>query len=172
MGTAQYFLVISFKLKMKCFVVVFAILASAAAESEPWLGYGYGGLGLGYGGYAGGLGYAAGYGYGSPVLAAAAVPAAVPAVAPVAAVASTATLKALPGVPTTSQYRKGDEYGNQVFGYNNPNSARTEGGNPAAGVVTGSYTTQDTLTVTSLSQLWDFKHTNFGISYIDAPKYS
>merc|ERR1712088_687585 len=109
---------------MKCFVVLFAIVASAAAEaeSEPWLGYGYGGyrgLGLGYGGaglgYSGlglgyGAGYASGYGY----------------------------------APTTSQFRKGDEYGNQAFGYNNPNSARSESGNPALGAVTGSYTNKAT----------------------------
>merc|ERR1712224_322051 len=101
------------------FVVVFAIIASAVAESESWLaygGYGYGGLGLGYAGA-----------YAAPALAAAAVPAAV----------STASVIAKPGVPSTSQYRKGDEFGNEQFGYDNINSARTEGGNPALGVVTG-----------------------------------
>jgi len=150
---------------MKCFVVLFAIVASAAAEaeSEPWLGYGYGGyrgLGLGYGGvglgYSGlglgyGAGYASGYGYAAPAVAAAAVP--VAAAAPVAVAApvayasgavSTASIRAAPGAPTTSQFRKGDEYGNEAFGYNNPNSARSESGNPALGAVTGSYTNKAT----------------------------
>merc|ERR1711981_838489 len=137
-----------FKLKMKCFAIFFAIIATAAAEataeaeSEPWLGYGYGGyggLGLGYGG-AGlgisglGLGYGAGiaggYGYAAP--------------APAAAV-STASLRAVPGAPTASQFRKGDEYGNQAFGYNNPNSARSESGNYNPPVsVSGSYTNKAT----------------------------
>merc|ERR1712088_341000 len=131
-----------FKLKMKCFAIFFAIIATAAAEaeSEPWLGYGYGGyggLGLGYGG-AGlgisglGLGYGAGiaggYGYAAP-----------------AAAVSTASLRAVPGAPTASQFRKGDEYGNQAFGYNNPNSARSESGNYNPPVsVSGSYTNKAT----------------------------
>merc|ERR1711981_1265921 len=143
-----------FKLKMKCFAIFFAIIATAAAEataeaeSEPWLGYGYGGyggLGLGYGG-AGlgisglGLGYGAGiaggYGYAAPAVATAALP--------VAAV-STASLRAVPGAPTASQFRKGDEYGNQAFGYNNPNSARSESGNYNPPVsVSGSYTNKAT----------------------------
>jgi len=109
---------------MKCFVVVFAIVASAVAESEPWLaygGYGYGGLGLGAAGA-----------YAAPALAAGAY--AVPAVP---AIASTSRLIARPGAPSTSQFRKGDEYGNEQFGYDNINSARSEGGNPALGVVTG-----------------------------------
>jgi len=148
---------------MKCFVVLFAIVAAAVAESDPWLGYGYGGyggLGLGYGGaglgYSGlglgyGAGYASGYGYAAPAVSAAAVP--VAAAAPVAVAApvayasgavSTASIRAAPGAPTTSQFRKGDEYGNQAFGYNNPNSARSESGNPALGAVTGSYTNKAT----------------------------
>merc|ERR1712241_1004745 len=129
-----------FKLKMKCFAIFFAIIATAAAEaeSEPWLGYGYGGyggLGLGYGG-AGlgisglGLGYGAGiaggYGYAAPAVAAAALPIAT-------------------GAPAASQFRKGDEYGNQAFGYNNPNSARSESGNYNPPVsVSGSYTNKAT----------------------------
>jgi len=143
---------------MKCFVVLFAIVAAAAAEaeSEPWLGYGYGGLGLGYGaglgyggaalGYGGlGLGYAAGYGYAAPAAAAVvAAPAPVAVAAPASGLVSTASVRAAPGAPTTSQFRKGDEYGNEAFGYNNPNSARAESGNPAAGVVTGSYTNKAT----------------------------
>merc|ERR1711977_242914 len=151
-----------FKLKMKCFAIFFAIIATAAAEaeSEPWLGYGYGGyggLGLGYGG-AGlgisglGLGYGAGiaggYGYAAPAVAAAALPiaaAAAYAVAAPAAAVSTASLRAVPGAPTASQFRKGDEYGNQAFGYNNPNSARSESGNYNPPVsVTGSYTNKAT----------------------------
>ena len=127
------------------------------------MGYGYGGyggLGLGYGGaglgYSGlglgyGAGYASGYGYAAPAVSAAAVP--VAAAAPVAVAApvayasgavSTASIRAAPGAPTTSQFRKGDEYGNQAFGYNNPNSARSESGNPALGAVTGSYTNKAT----------------------------
>merc|ERR1711981_959365 len=109
-----YFLVIPFQWKMKCFVVLFAIVASAVAESDPWLGYGYGGYGAGY---------ASGYGYAAPAVSAAAVP--VAAAAPVAVAApvayasgavSTASIRAAPGAPTTSQLRKGDEYGNQAFG--------------------------------------------------------
>merc|ERR1719295_2509305 len=111
---------------MKCFVVVAAVIASVVAEADPWLaygGYGYGGLGLGYAGA-----------YAAPALAAAAVPAAIPAVP---AAVSTSRVIAKPGVPSTSQFRKGDEYGNEQFGYDNINSARSEGGNPALGVVTG-----------------------------------
>merc|ERR1711981_683463 len=107
-----YFLVISFKWKMKCFVVLFAIVASAVAESDPWLGYGYGGAGLGYSGLGlgYGAGYASGYGYAAPAVSAAAVP--VAAAAPVAVAApvayasgavSTASIRAAPGAPTTSQ---------------------------------------------------------------------
>merc|ERR1711981_1145453 len=139
-----------FKLKMKCFAIFFAIIATAAAEaeSEPWLGYGYGGyggLGLGYG-----AGIAGGYGYAAPAVAAAALPlaAAAPAAYAVAAPAAavpTASLRAVPGAPTASQFRKGDEYGNQAFGYNNPNSARSESGNYNPPVsVSGSYTNKAT----------------------------
>merc|ERR1712241_185880 len=143
-----------FKLKMKCFAIFFAIIATAAAEaeSEPWLGYGYGGAGLGISGL--GLGYGAGiaggYGYAAPAVAAAALPiaAAAPAayaVAAPAAAVSTASLRAVPGAPTASQFRKGDEYGNQAFGYNNPNSARSESGNYNPPVsVSGSYTNKAT----------------------------
>jgi len=112
---------------MKCFVVVAAVIASVVAEADPWLaygGYGYGGLGLGYAGA-----------YAAPALAAA--PAAIPAVAAVPAAVSTSRVIAKPGVPSTSQFRKGDEYGNEQFGYDNINSARSEGGNPALGVVSG-----------------------------------
>ena len=84
-------------------------------------GYGYGGLGLGAAGA-----------YAAPALAAGAY--AVPAVP---AIASTSRLIARPGAPSTSQFRKGDEYGNEQFGYDNINSARSEGGNPALGVVSG-----------------------------------
>merc|ERR1712141_61580 len=139
----------SFELKMKCFAIFFAIIATAAAEaeSEPWLGYGYGGyggLGLGYGGAGlgiSGLGYGAGiaggYGYAAPAVAAAALP--------IAAAAPAASLRAVPGAPTASQFRKGDEYGNQAFGYNNPNSARSESGNYNPPVsVSGSYTNKAT----------------------------
>merc|ERR1712018_935411 len=131
-----------FKLKMKCFAIFFAIIATAAAEaeSEPWLGYGYGGyggLGLGYGGA--GLGISGlGLGYGAGIAGGYAA-----AALPIAAAAPAASLRAVPGAPTASQFRKGDEYGNQAFGYN-PNSARAESGNPAAGVVTGSYTNKAT----------------------------
>merc|ERR1711981_388271 len=139
-----------FKLKMKCFAIFFAIIAEATAEaeSEPWLGYGYGGyggLGLGYG-----AGIAGGYGYAAPAVSAAALPiaAAAPAayaVAAPAAAVSTASLRAVPGAPTASQFRKGDEYGNQAFGYNNPNSARSESGNYNPPVsVSGSYTNKAT----------------------------
>lgn len=142
---------------MKCFAIFFAIVATAVAESEPWLGYGYGGysgLGLGYGG-AGlgvsglglgyGAGYAGGYGYAAaaPAAYAVAAPATYAAAAPVSGLVSTASVRTAPGVPTTSQFRKGDEYGNEAFGYNNPNSARSESGYPG-GAVTGSYTNKAT----------------------------
>jgi len=50
---------------------------------------------------------------------------------------------AAPAVPsvTSSQYRSGDEYGNNAFGYSNINSARQEQGNDAG--VTGSYSYVD-----------------------------
>jgi len=104
-------------------------------------GLGYNGLGLGYG-----AGYAGGYGYAAPAAlpVAAAAPAAYAVAAPVSGLVSTASVRTAPGAPTTSQFRKGDEYGNEAFGYNNPNSARSEAGNPALGVVSGSYTNKAT----------------------------
>merc|ERR1711874_48933 len=56
----------------------------------------------------------------------------------VAAVADVSHLEPASGV-TASQYHAQDELGNYSFGYNNPNSARVETGNPQTGV-RGSYT--------------------------------
>ena len=112
-------------------------------------------------------GYAGAYGYASPIRAAiaplpiartyAAAPAltvaAAPAVvakpaivakaAPVAVAAAPAVVaKAAPaaaGVHAT-QYHAQDELSNYEFGYQNPNSARTEKGNAELGTVSGSYT--------------------------------
>ena len=56
---------------------------------------------------------------------------------------STASVKEINAIPTTYQFRKGDEKGNFEFGYDNPNSARSESGN-ANGGVTGSYTNKAT----------------------------
>merc|ERR1712141_27176 len=110
------FLVNTFKRKMKCFVVFFTIVASAMAE--PWLGLGAGLAGAPLLGA--GLGYAAGPGF------------------PASNLVSTASIRTVPAAPTTSQFRREDEFRNFEFGYDNPNSARSEAGN-AYGGVTGSY---------------------------------
>merc|ERR1719361_3394645 len=130
---------------MKCFVVLSALVAVSQAG---YIGTPYG-LGLGYAGA--GLGYAGAYGYASPIRAAiaplpirktyAAVPAVTVAAAPVlakaapvavaaapAVVAKAAPAIAAPGVHAT-QYHAQDELKNYEFGYQNPNSARTEKGN-------------------------------------------
>jgi len=73
-----------------------------------------------------------------------------PAVAPVAPVvspavspyASTATLKAVPAAPSTSQFHRQDEFGNYDYGYNNIHSGKFEGGNVQTGV-TGGYRYRD-----------------------------
>ena len=76
---------------------------------------------------------------------AAPVVAAAPAVAAVAApavVAKAAPAIAAPGVHAT-QYHAQDELSNYEFGYQNPNSARTEKGNAELGTVAGSYSYVD-----------------------------
>jgi len=76
---------------------------------------------------------------------AAPVVAAAPAVAAVAApavVAKAAPAIAAPGVHAT-QYHAQDELANYEFGYQNPNSARTEKGNAELGTVAGSYSYVD-----------------------------
>ena len=55
-----------------------------------------------------------------------------------AVVAKAAPAVAAPGVHAT-QYHAQDELRNYEFGYQNPNSARTEKGNAALGTVSGSY---------------------------------
>ena len=112
-------------------IALFAIVATTAAKSEPWLGYG--GLGLGWAGA---------HRFGGPFIGGAA---ALPAAAiPASGLVSTASVRASPGALSTSQFRKEDEFGNQAFGYDNVNTARSEGGNPALGVVSGSYTNKAT----------------------------
>merc|ERR1719422_2274967 len=78
----------------------------------------------------------------APAVAAPAVaaPAVVAKAAPVAVAAAPAI--AAPGVHAT-QYHAQDELRNYEFGYQNPNSARTEKGNAELGTVAGSYSYVD-----------------------------
>ena len=93
------------------------------AGPEPWLGLRQGIAG-GYAGNAG-LGYAGNAGF------------------PVSNLVSTSSIRTVPAAPTTTQYRREDEFRNFAFGYDNPNSARSESGQ-AYGGVTGSYTNKAT----------------------------
>ena len=79
----------------------------------------------------------------APVIAAPAVIAkAAPVVAAAPAVVAKAAPVAAPGVHAT-QYHAQDELSNYEFGYQNPNSARTEKGNAELGTVAGSYSYVD-----------------------------
>jgi len=148
---------------MRAFVVASLIAACRAEASLPlaYNGYALGGAVLPYASH--GALAAAHSVYGAPLAAAHSVyraplaaaaplvshvaPAvaveAAPAVAVTHAAAPAVTAVATPAVPTvhSSQYRAGDEFGNNAFGYSNINSARQEQGN--ANGVTGSYSYVD-----------------------------
>merc|ERR1712198_233768 len=137
---------------MRAFVVVSSILAACRAEASLPLAAGYGYAGVAPYATHGAIAAAhATYGvapayahaaYAPPVVAHAApvVAHAAPVVAkaaPVVAAAPVVKAVAAPAVPsvTSTQYRAGDEFGNNAFGYSNINSARQESGNEAG--VTG-----------------------------------
>jgi len=154
---------------MKCIALIATLVVAALAEPEPFygLGYGYGGYGLPVSGYAShpfGVVSRRAYTASAPIVTKVSVrPVApivksapivaqtpivktvapsVPVAAPVA-YASTATLKAVPAAPSTSQHHKQDEFGNFEYGYDNVNSAKLETGNAHTGV-SGTYTIKDT----------------------------
>merc|ERR1711962_673282 len=128
---------------MRAFVVVSSILAACRAEASLPLAAGYG--------YAGVAPYATHGAIATAHATYGVAPAYAPAVAhaayaaPVVAAAPAPVVKAVaaPAVPsvTSTQYRAGDEFGNNAFGYSNINSARQESGNEAG--VTGSYSYVD-----------------------------
>merc|ERR1712060_482623 len=136
---------------MRAFVVVSSILAACRAEASLPLAAGYGYAGVAphatYGAIAAAhatYGVAPAYAhaaYAAPVVAHAAP--VVAHAAPVVAAAPVVNAVAAPAVPsvTSTQYRAGDEFGNNAFGYSNINSARQESGNEAG--VTGSYSYVD-----------------------------
>ena len=154
--------------------MIATLVVAALAESDPeayyGLGYGYGGYGYGspISGYAShpfGMISRRAYTASAPIVTKVAVrpvapivksapivakspivktvAPAVPVAAPVS-YTSTATLKAVPVAPSTSQHHKQDEFGNYEYGYDNVNSAKIERGNAHTGVLTGSYTIKDT----------------------------
>merc|ERR1712045_892034 len=166
MGALKYW-------KMKCIALIATLVVAALAESDPdayyGLGYGYGGYGYGspISGYAShpfGMISRRAYTASTPVVTKVAVrpvapivksapivakapivktvAPAVPVAAPVS-YASTATLKAVPAAPSTSQHHKQDEFGNYEYGYDNVNSAKLETGNAHTGI-SGTYTIKDT----------------------------
>merc|ERR1711962_1071486 len=126
---------------MRAFVVVSSILAACRAEASLPLAAGYG--------YAGVAPYATHGAIATAHATYGVAPAYAPAVAhaayaaPVVAAAPVVKAVAAPAVPsvTSTQYRAGDEFGNNAFGYSNINSARQESGNEAG--VTGSYSYVD-----------------------------
>merc|ERR1711899_363891 len=129
---------------MKCIALIATLVVAAFAEPEPC--YGFGGYGLPVSGYAShpfGVVSRRAYTASAPIVAQTpivkTVAPSVPVAAPVA-YASTATLKAVPVAPSTSQHHKQDEFGNYEYGYDNVNSAKIERGNAHTGVLTGSYT--------------------------------
>merc|ERR1712107_600280 len=136
---------------MRAFVVVSSILAACRAEASLPLAAGYGYAGVApyatHGAIAAAhatYGFAPAYAhaaYAAPVVAHAAP--VVAQAAPVVAAAPVVKAVAAPAVPsvTSTQYRAGDEFGNNAFGYSNINSARQESGNEAG--VTGSYSYVD-----------------------------
>merc|ERR1712180_499815 len=122
---------------MRAFVVVSSILAACRAEASLPLAAGYGYAGVAPYATHGAIAAAhATYGV-APAYAHAAY------AAPVVAHAAPVVALAAPAVPsvTSTQYRAGDEFGNNAFGYSNINSARQESGNEAG--VTGSYSYVD-----------------------------
>merc|ERR1712061_317200 len=137
--------------KMKCIAIIATLVVAALAEPEAYYGYGSSGLGYGYGsGYGSGYGYAGRqhglvssrpYAVSAPIVKSAPIVAQAPAV-PVAApvqYASTASVRAVPSAPSTSQYHKQDELANFEYGYDNVNSAAIQKGNAYTGVA-GTYT--------------------------------
>merc|ERR1712055_1029891 len=111
-------------LRMKAFVAAVASLAASANSQvlvNPYLG-GY--LGAGAPVYTG-----------APLVASA--PVATVAAAPVATVA------AVPAAPLSQQFHSQDEFTNFAHGYSNLHSAKTEQGNAALGLVSGSYSFVD-----------------------------
>jgi len=136
---------------MKCIAIIATLVVAALAEPEAYYGYGSSGLGYGYGsGYGSGYGYAGRqyglvssrpYAVSAPIVKSAPIVAQAPAV-PVAApvqYASTASVRAVPSAPSTSQYHKQDELANFEYGYDNVNSAAIQKGNAYTGVA-GTYT--------------------------------
>merc|ERR1712061_655890 len=137
--------------KMKCIAIIATLVVAALAEPEAYYGYGSSGLGYGYGsGYGAGYGYAGRqhglvssrpYAVSAPIVKSAPIVAQAPAV-PVAApvqYASTASVRAVPSAPSTSQYHKQDELANVEYVYDNVNSAAIQKGNAYTGVA-GTYT--------------------------------
>merc|ERR1712060_889950 len=132
---------------MRAFVVVSSILAACYGYAGVAPHATYGAIAAAHATY----GVAPAYthaAYAAPVVAHAApvVAHAAPVVAkaaPVVAAAPVVNAVAAPAVPsvTSTQYRAGDEFGNNAFGYSNINSARQESGNEAG--VTGSYSYVD-----------------------------
>merc|ERR1711962_615870 len=127
---------------MRAFVVVSSILAACRAEASLPLAAGYGYAGVAPYATHGAIANAhATYGVApayAPAVAHAAY--ATPAVVAAAPVVNAVAAPAVPSV-TSTQYRAGDEFGNNAFGYSNINSARQESGNEAG--VTGSYSYVD-----------------------------
>merc|ERR1711962_803094 len=118
---------------MRAFVVVSSILAACRAEASLPLAAGYGYAGVApyatYGAIANAHAtYGVAHAY-TPAVAhaayAAPVVAAAPAVVEAAPVVKAVAAPAVPSV-TSTQYRAGDEFGNNAFGYSNINSARPE----------------------------------------------
>merc|ERR1711962_585002 len=104
---------------MRAFVVVSSILAACRAEASLPLAAGYGYAGVAPYATHGAIAAAhATYGV-APAYAHAAY------AAPVVAHAAPVVAHAAPSV-TSTQYRAGDEFGNNAFGYSNINSARQE----------------------------------------------
>merc|ERR1712133_358555 len=104
------------QLRMKAFVAAVATLAASANSQvlvNPYLG-----------GYAG---------VGAPVLAGAPLVAS----APVTTVAAAPGPYVVPAAPLANQFHSQDEFGNNVYGYSNINSAKHEAGHPLVGVSGG-----------------------------------
>merc|ERR1712133_71559 len=104
------------QLRMKAFVAAVATLA-ASANSQVLVNP-----------YLGGLA-------GAPVLAGA--PLTTVAAAPVATVAAAPGPYVVPAAPLANQFHSQDEFGNNVYGYSNINSAKHEAGHPFVGVSGG-----------------------------------
>jgi len=122
---------------MRAFVAISSLLAACRAEASIPLAasYGYAAPVATYATPAAVAHAASTYGAAPVVGTYAAAAPVVPAVNTVAAVAP-----AVPSV-TSTQYRAGDEFGNDAFGYSNVNSARQE--TRSNGAVTGSYSYVD-----------------------------